>query len=229
MSHLATLPRYQALAAARERILTGAARRVPAAAMASQARAMGLWGGKEPIFGHDAQLGLLLDLAVFAPVGDHTPALEREVRASAPPEGSEHAEVLAAAQQARFTLFHLGAPAPQGGIHAMDILRGTPLLLWDAVLEREEFQGCAFAGRLMQLGEAEMTCGATAPVTDDVLQILLGFPVPEAPAPSHLPALTPPSDEDLASLREQAKQPDFTVRLYRAALNLGLLGPLPKR
>lgn len=47
--------------------------------------------------------------------------------------------------------------------------------------------------------------------------------------PSHLPALTPPSDEDLASLREQAKQPDFTVRLYRAALNLGLLGPLPKR
>jgi hypothetical protein len=229
VSQLATHPRYQALSAAREKVLTGAAKRVPAATMASQARALGLWGGKEPLVSNDVQFGLLFDLAVFAPVGGHTAALEREARASAATAAGEEAEILQAAQQAQFTLFRLAASEPGGGVRAVDLLRGNSFVLWDAALEREEFLGCAFAGRVMPLGEVNLTCGATAPVTDEVVQALLGFPPPEAPPPAMLPALTEPTAEEIATLREQAAKPDFEVRVYKASLALGLLGPLPRR
>ncbi|RVT99036.1 hypothetical protein EOD42_02710 [Rhodovarius crocodyli] len=229
MSQLANNPRYQALSAAREKVLTGAAKRVPAATMASQARALGLWGGKEPLVSNDVQFGLLFDLAVFAPVGGHTAAIEREQRATAETATGEQAEVLSAAGHANFTLFHLLSTETAGGVRCVDVLRGTSFVLWDAALEREEFLGCAFAGRLMPIGEVTLTCGATAPVTDEVVQTMLGFPVPEAPPPAMLPALTEPTPEELEGLREQAAKPDFEVRLYKTALNLGLLGPLPRR
>lgn len=214
----------EAHAAARGRILDAAARRIPAASAASQARALGLWNGREVRFANEAQFGLVLDLGVFGPVGGHSRALEREARQ---PHEPEEARVLAALAAAHFTLFRLGEAHPEGGVRAEDLLRGTALHLRDGLLERPDFQGCAFAGRLMHLDGAEMTCGAAAPLTDAVIEALLGRVSPVQPTPALLPPLTPLAAEDVAALRAAALAADFPARVYRASLDHGLLGQRP--
>lgn len=214
----------EAYSAARERILNAAARRIPAASAASQARALGLWDGKEVRFSNEAQFGLVLDLGVFGPVGGHSRALDRERRQ---PHDDEEGRVLAALSTAHFTLFRLGEAHPEGGVQAEDLLRGTALRLRDDVLERPEFQGCGFAGRLMRLDGVEMTCGACAPLSDEVIEVLLGRAARVLPSPPMLPPLTPLGPEDLAALRAAAMAEDFPARVYRASLDGGLLGKRP--
>jgi hypothetical protein len=218
---------YEIYRAARERVVTAAGRRIPQASAASQARALGLWRGKEVKFTNEAQFLLVLDLAILGPVGGHSRALDREAKAGDYPEGSEDARVLAALSRAAFTLFRVGAPHPEGGIMAEDLLRGIALHIQDQVLAREGMQGCGFAGRLMRLDGFEMTCGAVAPVTDEVIEGLLGRPAPIQPTPNFLPPLTPLMEQDAAALRMAAMAEDFPARVYRASLDHGLFGRLP--
>ena len=135
--------------------------------------------------------------------------------------------MLAALSRAVFTLFRVGGPHPEGGVMAEDLLRGMPLHIQDQVLAREEMQGCGFAGRLMRLDGFEMTCGAVAPVTDEVVEALLGRPAPIQPTPRFLPAITPLMDADVVALRAAATAEDFPARVYRASLDHGLFGPMP--
>jgi hypothetical protein len=218
---------YEAYAAARERVLSAAARRIPQASAASQARALGLWNGKEVHFTNEGQFQLMLDLGVLGPVGGHSRALDREAKAAAYDEGSEDARVLAALSKAHFTLFRIGEPHPEGGVRAEDLLRGTALRVRDRMLERAEFQGCGFAGRLMRLEGMEMTCGAVAPLSDEVIESLLGRVAKVQPAPAFLPPITPLLPDDAMALRAAAMAPDFPAHVYRAALDHGLLGPRP--
>lgn len=213
---------HAAVSAARTRILSGAAHRIPKAAAASCARALGMWHEEEVRFGNEAQFQLMLDLGVFAPPGGHTPALERE--AKQPREDAEERTVLDALRAAHFTLFRIGPAHPEGGAAAEDLLRGTALRLRDEKLQKEEFEGVAFAGRLMRLGGMEWTCGAVAPVTDEVIEELLGRPARRLPSPAMLPPLTPPTAEDRALLCQAAMAGDFAARVYRTALEHGLLG-----
>lgn len=222
-------PLYQAYAAARSAILTGASKRIPAASAASQARALGLWDGKNPAVASDAQLAALLDLGVFSPAGDHSPALEREARMNPPPPGSEAERVLQALQQTRITLFRVAGPHEQGGVWVDDLLRGMPVHLWDEGLARPGQEGTGFGGRLMPFDGFEMTCGVLAPLSDGVIDALLGYPQPVGPLPTAMPLLTPPAPEAIAALRDQARQPDFLVRLYKASLASGLMGEPPRR
>ncbi|MDB5413393.1 MAG: hypothetical protein JWR10_1728 [Rubritepida sp.] len=219
---------YEVWRAVRERILGAAARRIPQVSAASQARALGLWSGKEVRFANEAQFQLVLDLAVFAPVGGHSRALDREAKAGNYPEGSEDAQMLAALSQAHFTLFRVGGAHPQGGVAAEDLLRGTALRIEDAMLAREGMEGMGFAGRLMHLSGYEMTCGAIAPVTDEVIEALLGRPAHVLPTPPFLPPITPLMDSDVITLRAAAAAEDFPARVYRASLDHGLFGKLPE-
>jgi len=218
---------YEVYRAARERVMTAAGKRIPAASAASQARALGLWRGKEVKFTNEAQFFLMLDLAVLGPVGGHSRALDREAKAGDYPERSDDSRVLAALSHAAFTLFRVGAPHPEGGVMAEDLLRGTPLHIQDQVLAREEAQGSGFAGRLMRLDGFEMTCGAVAPITDEVIEALLGRPAPIQPTPRFLPPLTPLLDQDVVALRAAAMAEDFPARVYRASLDHGRFGRLP--
>lgn len=218
---------YENFRAIRERILSGAAGRIPQASAASQARALGLWGGKALRAANEAQVQLVLDLAVFGPVGGHSRALDREAKAGEYAQGSEEARVLAALSRAHFTLFRVGAMHPEGGVVARDLLRGTPLRIEDQVLAREEAEGSAYAGRLMRLDGFEMTCGALAPLTDEVIEALLGRPATVQPTPRFLPPLTPIMDHDAVALRAAAMAEDFPARVYRTSLEHGLFGALP--
>ena len=219
---------YETYHAVRERILNAAARRIPKASAASQARALGLWGGKEMRYANEAQLQLVMDLGVFGPVGGHSRALDRQAQSGDHAEGSEEAHVLAALSRAHFTLFRIDAAHPEGGVAAEDLLRGTPLRIKDQMLAREEVQGNAYAGRLMHLDGYEMTCGAVAPLTDEVIEALLGRSAAILPTPAYLPALTPLTEADVVSLRAAAMAEDFPARVYRASLDHGLFGRLPQ-
>lgn len=220
---------YEAYSAIRERILTAAGRRIPRASAASQARALGLdWKNDEVSVGNQAQLLLVVDLGVFGPMGGHSRALDREAKAGEYAEGSEEAAVLAALSRAHFTLFRVVGAHPEGGVEADDLLRGTKLRIEDRVLAREGMEGTAFAGRIMRLGRFEMTCGALAPVTDEVIETLLGRPVASLPTPQFLPAITPLMEDDVAALRGAASASEFPARVYRAALDHGLFGRLPE-
>ena len=219
---------YDNYRAIRERILSSAARRIPRASVASQARALG-FGFKDDAaqIANEAQFQLLLDLGVFGPVGPHSRALDREAKAGSYEEGSEEASVLAALSRAHFTLFRLIGPHPEGGAEAEDLLRGTKLRIEDRVLIREDMAGIGLAGRLMRLGGFEMTCGALAPITDEVIETLLGRPVTPLPTPRFIPALTPLMNDDVAALRGAASASEFPARVYRAAVEHGLLGKVP--
>lgn len=220
---------YEAYAAARAAILTGASKRIPAASAASQARALGLWDGKSPAVASDAQLGLLLDLGVFDPVAGHSPALEREARMNPPPPGSEAERVLRGLEQTRITLFRIAGPHDQGGVWVDDLLRGMPVHLWDAGLARPGQEGVGFGGRLMAIDGYEMTCGVLAPLSDGILEALLGYPQLDGPPPTAMPLLTPPDAEMLIALRSLASKADFLLSLYREALRSGLMGEPPRR
>lgn len=219
---------YEVYHAIRERILSAAARRIPRASAASQARVLGLpWKDDEVQVANEAQFLLVLDLGVFGPMGGHSRAFDREAKAGEYEEGSEEAEVLAALSRAHFTMFRVVGPHPQGGVEADDLLRGTKLRIEDRFLTREDMVGIGFAGRIMRIGGFEMTCGALAPVTDEVIETLLGRPVTPLPTPKFLPPITPLMDDDVAALRGAASASEFPARVYRASLDHGLFGKVP--
>ncbi len=174
-------------------------------------------------------MALLLDLGVFAPVGGHSPALEREARMNPPPPGTETARVAEALKETHVTLFRVAGPHEAGGVWVDDLLRGMPVHLWDAGLARPGQEGVGYGGRLMAIDGYEMTCGVLAPLSDDIIDTLLGFPTPIGPPPTAMPLLTPLDAETMATLRALAAQPDFLAKLYKASLASGLMGEPPRR
>lgn len=232
---------HQRLAAARQRLLAGAANRIPLASVASQARALGLWDGKRAVPGDEAQFALLMDLGVFDPIGDHSPAIERVARAAHPDAGTDDAVMLAALQAARFGFWRVLGPHGEGGARLIPMAgEGGEIRVMDTGLP-QAMPGAGVAVRLAfpeGVGFA-LTCGAIAPCDTRVLQrLLLDLPV-EKDAPV-IPSL--PSTGDGAVMDRLLAQPATRTRLgtlqqgrgiaaraYRAALDLGLMGPVPGR
>lgn len=232
---------YRRLAAARQRILSGAANRIPLASVASQARALGLWDGRQAKPGDEAQFALLMDLGVFDPVGGHGPALERQARAAPPAPGSDDAVMLAALAAARFGLWRVLGPHPDGGVRLLP-MAGVGTEAW--VMDTGLAQAAPGAGVAARLAFPEgtgfgLTCGALAPCDTRVLQRLLLDLAPPRDAPV-IPA--PPAPGDAAVLERLLAQPatrariatlleggGLAVRAWRAALDLGLMGPVPDR
>jgi len=216
---------FDAYAAARERLLTSAMRRIPEASMASQARALGLWRNNRLHARFEPQALLAVDLAVFHPLGGHKRAIDREARAIRPPDGSEEARVLDALVRASFTLFRLAERAPEGGsVAAENMLRGHRFTLRDGRLSQEGMEGLAFAGHLMPIEGVMMTCGLVAPLTDPVIETLRGRYAPVEETPRILPPITPPTPDDVILLRAAALAEDFPARVYATVLDHQVMG-----
>jgi hypothetical protein len=227
-------------AEARGRILSAAARRVPLASIAQQARALSLWDGKRVVPGDEMQLALVLDLGVLDPLGGHARGIDRQAKADPPEPGSDDARMLAALQVAAFGLYRLRGPHAEGGAAAESFPDGEPLRIDDNFLGGQP-PGRLFGARLAwPEADVAMTCGAVVPVDARVLErLLLGLPPTRGPVAPRRPA-TP--DEDAAAvaelldepaarmrLAELPRRPGFAALVYRAAVDLGLLGPVPGR
>lgn len=229
----------RAYAEARGRVLTAAARRVPLASVAQQARALSLWDGKRVVPGDEMQLALVLDLGVLDPLGGHTRGIDRQAKADPPPPGSDDERMLSALREAAFGLYRLLGPHPEGGAAAEGFPDGGPVHIRDSFLGARP-PGTLFGARLVWPEEGlAMTCGAVVSVDSRVLErLLLGLPptrgpvVPRPPAPEQDEAAVaalleePAARERLAALQ---REPGFAALCYRAAIDLGLLGPVPGR
>ena len=226
-------------AEARGRILTAASRRVPLASVAQQARALSLWDGKRVAPGDELQLALVLDLGVLDPLGGHGRGIDRQAKAEPPEPGSDDARMLAALQEAKFGLYRLRGPHPEGGAAAEGFPDGEPVHIHDNFLGRQP-PGRLFGARLAWPEDGlAMTCGAVVPLDSRVLErLLLGLPPTRGPVAPRLPA----PEEDAGAVAELLEDPGARSRLsklprtpgfaalaYRAAIDLGLLGPVPGR
>ena len=226
-------------AEARGRILTAAARRVPLASIAQQARALALWDGKRVVPGDELQLALVLDLGVLDPLGGHTRGIDRQAKAEPPEPGSDDARMLAALQDAAFGLYRLRGPHVEGGAAAEGFPDGEPIRIHDNFLGRQP-PGRLFGARLCwPEDDLAMTCGAVVPLDSRVLErLLLGLPPTRGPVVPYLPA----PEEDAAAVADLLEEPGARARLaalprtpgfaalaYRASFDLGLLGPVPGR
>ena len=226
-------------AEARGRILTAAARRVPLASVAQQARALSLWDGKRVAPGDELQLALVLDLGVLDPLGGHGRGIDRQAKAEPPRPGSDEARMLEALRRAEFGLYRLRGPHPEGGAAAEGFPDGEPIRIRDNHLGRRP-PGMLFGARLAWPEEGiPMTCGAVVPLDSRVLErLLLGLPptrgrvVPRPLAPQEDEAAVAEILEDpgtRAHLARLPRTPGFAALAYRAAIDLGLLGPVPGR
>jgi hypothetical protein len=237
-------PRYEALAAARQRILSAAANRIPLVSVAGQARALGLWDGRRAAPGDEAQLALLLDLGVLDPVGGHTRGLDRQAKAAPPEPDGDDARVLAALREARFGLWRILGPHPEGGARLAPLAAAPGDGEGEVqVMDRGLVQappGAFAAARLMRPAGAAfaMTCGAVCALDARVVERLLldvapgrGPVLPGPPAADDAAAMARLLAAPAARLRLAAlgQEPGFAARAYRHAIDLGLMGPVPGR
>ncbi|WP_135469916.1 hypothetical protein [Crenalkalicoccus roseus] len=239
MSEAAPSPRlrYQRLAAARGRLLSAAAGRVPRASLAQQARTLALWDGRQATPGDEAQHALLLDLGVLDPVGGHLSGLERQARAAPPEPGSDEAAMLEALRRARFGLWRVLGPHPEGGARLAPLEEGEEVWVMDGFLGAAP-AGALVAARLAWPAEFAMTCGVVAAADARLLErLLLDLPPQRGPV---LPSRPAAGDAEAVAallalpaarqrLRALLAEPGLAARTYRHALDLGLMGPVPGR
>jgi hypothetical protein len=230
--------RYAAYAKAREMLLGAAAKRIPIVSLAAQARALNLWRHNRVEPGSEAQFACVMDLAVFSPVGGHKPALQRVVQAGAPPADGAEAAMLSGLIRTRFSLFRMGERDRRGGIGLHDLCSGEDIWLMDRHLAEFGRPGLLMGARLSWPDEFAMTCGVIVPVDPRVLLALMEnrapltgpVPAPIEPRPND-PLITQLLTEEIAPsrLKELGEDPLLATNTYRAALDHGLLGPVPGR
>ena len=231
--------RYARYAVLRRQLLTDASKRIPLASVASQARALSLWDGKQVRPGDEMQLAAVFDLGVLDPVGDHHRAIERQERAEPPEPGSDAARLLHALAGARYGIYRFIGPRAEGGVAAEAFPEAMPVVIWDNHLARNRAPGALFGARLAWPdADLAMTCGTAIALDSRALErLLLGTPPQRGPV---LPSLPLPDDaaaadrllaEPAARLRlaALAAAPGFAARVYRTAIDLGLMGAIPGR
>lgn len=231
---LTAAARYGRYAALRRRILTDASKRVPLASVAQQARALTLWDGKQVRPVDEMQLAMVFDLGVLEPLGEHGRGIDRQAKADAPIPGSEEYRMLGALAIARFGLYRVLGPHPEGGVMAEAFPGGEPLVIWDRFLDRNRAPGALIGARIAYPEEdLPMTCGAVASLDSRVVErLLLGLPlqrgpvIPSLPLPDDGPALERLVAEPAARIKLEglARAKGYAATVYRTALDLGLGG-----
>ncbi|MBK1659815.1 hypothetical protein [Paracraurococcus ruber] len=239
MSDLTAAARYALYAPIRRRLLTEASKRIPLASVASQARALTLWDGKQVRPADEMQLAAVFDLGVLDPVGGQSRAIERQAKAEPPDPGSDDDKVLQALMAARFGLVRLQGERAEGGIAATRFPNGDPLVIWDNHLMRNRAPGALIGARLaFPDPDLAMTCGTAIGLDSRAVERLLlgvapqrGPVLPSLPRPEDDAALEALVAEPAARLRleQLAAGPGFAAMVYRTAIDLGLMGPIPGR
>lgn len=235
--------RYQIYAPLRAKLLTAASRRVPLASLATQARALTLWNGKQVVPATEQQMAAVFDLAVLESMGDHGRGIDRQAKAEPPPEGSDEARLLAALQSARFGLFRRIGLESEGGFAAESFPGGESVRIWDSYLAQGEDREGLFAARLVRpdpdlAPDFAMCCGVVVPIDSRILKHLLDGTPPQRGEVWPRRVLAGDEAEVARILDEPAARArlaemqggrGFTAQLYRVAIDQGLMGPIPGR
>jgi len=185
----------------------------------------------------EAQEAMVHDLAVLDPIGGHTPGIRRQAKAQPTAAGTPDALMLDALMNARFGLFRVIGPHPEGGAALQPLPGGTPIRVFDRFLAQNP-PGMLLGARICGPGGMAMTCGVVARLDARAIERLLaGTPPERGPVVPSQPA--PDDGEQFARLLERPgtfdqlvemqQAPGLAVRAYRVSLDLGLMGEVPGR
>lgn len=163
------LARYRRLRALARDHLFAAMKLVSHDALLRQARRLGLADGRTFVLDDVEELFFAYDLAIHTAPPDRLPAIDRHVRATAPPPGSEEARLLQAMSRASFAVIRIERRHPVTGLVVSDVERETELWLVDLALEQSAMPGSLLATRLYHLDDFCMTAGVIVPLDQDLL------------------------------------------------------------
>jgi hypothetical protein len=172
------------------------------------ARRLGLARGRMLLLDNPDEINLVFDLVVHAGISGRSRAIDRYADKNPPLPGSDDAFMLAAARKAKFCIWTVERRHDIIGLHVVDITHDKQeFWLIDESLEASCPIGSVFAGRLIDVGEYVMTCGAVAPIDEFVMAEALIL------SKSWLTSKEPDASQD----------PRFAMAIFRGVLRSGLL------
>jgi hypothetical protein len=176
------------------------------------AKQLGLATGGMLVAESEAEMTLVFDLALYTAKQHRSRALDRYARATPLPPGSDAARVLEAMRQARFSVWRINRRHETAGLIITDVLRETELWLVDEQLEASAPEGLCFAGRICQPDRFAMSCGVVVPVYPELIEEIT---------------------TDMMAWRRGdpervAEDPRFTLAIYRAAIDTGIMNNAAK-
>jgi hypothetical protein len=175
------------------------------------AKRLGLAAGGMLVAESEAEMTLVFDLALYTAQERRSRALDRYARATPLPPGSDAARMLEAMRHARFSVWRINQRHEAAGLIITDVLREAEVWLVDEQLEASAPEDLSFAGRICEPDRFAMSCGVVAPVyrelIEEVARDMLAW---RRGDPKHL-----------------AQDPRFTIAIYRAAIDSGILNNVP--
>jgi hypothetical protein len=201
------LERFRHLQEISFRLQREAAKFISYQAMMDHAKRLGLALGRELMAETRTEIMLIGDLALHTAREGRSGALDRYARAAGLPPGSDEALVLDALRHARFSVWVIERRHEVAGLVVKDILRRTEAwLMTNEEMAADAPLGEAFAGRVCNVGEFLISCGAVVPVHRDLMEEVQLDPLAFRRGDPH----------------EVAQDPRFASAIYRIALERGL-------
>jgi len=200
------LSRYRHLRAISVRQHDEALKFVARGRIIEHGRRLGLGVGSTLVTVSEDELSLAFDLAVHTSRGGRSRAIDRYAHSLRLAPGSDEATMLKAAQKARFAVWHVKERHPLAGLVIWNSLEETTCWLMDEGLEASAPIGDVFAGRLMEVDDFVMTCGAISRVVPEMLSVVEDANV----------TLSGRSNA------EKAQDPRFAELVFRAAVHTGV-------
>lgn len=185
---------------------SAALRHVPMAALLDTAKRLGLGDGKVIFEPTEAEITLIMDLAIYGRKPGRTRAIDRFAQSAAAAQGSIERRVLEAMRRAQFAVVAVERRHDVAGLIISDLAREAQRWLIDVNLEMHAQPGLCLAGRFFAIDGYVMSCGAVIPAEPETL--LDGFD-----------ASVDSSDPELV-----LEDPRFATAVFRDAIASGLLG-----
>lgn len=197
------LRQYQELRLVGRELNDRLVKQLPKAAIEECGKKLGMLKKKSLVFGHQDEMPVLMDYAVYHYRRNGINVVSRLLSTSPPVEGSIEMALLRAMQQAHYSLFAVKSATADRGLEMIDLLRNKDIFLVDLSMSRSAYPGMLFGGHVLPMPDFYMTSGAFLPIPDSIRE-------------SQIPAILEKFySEDILSPGQEAA---FAVQVIRAAL-----------
>ncbi len=207
MTQTDMVQRYRHLRSIAGEIQAAALELVPHAALIEFGRRLGAVSKGDLCLEDDRDIKLVYDLAIHTARLGRSRAIDRYARNAAFPPGSDEARVLAALQEAKFTIFRFDAPHVEAGAIAHDLIPDQRFHLMDISISLSAQPKASFIGRLVEIEGFRMSCLSVVPILQELLEL----------ANSRLPPRGTGSEID------EFQDPRCAIAVYRSAIELGFM------
>jgi hypothetical protein len=170
-----TLDRYRHLRTINRELNDATLTRVSTTAKLGFARRIGLVQEKILVMNSDDEFSLIADLAVYVSKDGRSCGIDRFARDARFAPGSDHALVLNAMLNSRFTIFEVERRHEIAGLVIHDVMTASTLQFIDIGYEATVPDGQVLVGRLLDVGDFVMTSGLSVPVSAELAADLVSM------------------------------------------------------